>query len=101
MYTCIILRIQLRKMHKNLLKLQIFSGCCILILPFFYRESLLKSERWDDGIVDLIYNGLSDAYETLYPVLDDPGNEGMMRLLKKSQIGNLTVSTFFHCLFLK
>ena len=55
----------------------------------------MKSERWDDGIVDLIYNGLSDAYETLYPVLDDPGNEGMMRLLKKSQVGNLTVSTFY------
>jgi hypothetical protein len=60
----------------------------------FYRESLLKSATWDN--VDLIYNGLSDAYETLYPVLDNANNEGGMRLLKQSQVGNLTVSPLFH-----
>jgi hypothetical protein len=68
-----------------------------IVLQFclsFYRESLLKSATWDN--VDLIYNGLSDAYETLYPVLDNVTNEGGMRLLKQSQVGNLTVSPFFH-----
>jgi hypothetical protein len=76
---------------------KIYSGYCLTILPLFYRESLLKSASWDN--VDLIYNGLSDAYETLYPVLDNANNEGGMRLLKQSQVGNLTVSPFFICMF--
>ncbi len=75
----------------------IYSWYCLTILPFFYRESLLKSATWDN--VDLIYNGLSDAYETLYPVLDNANNEGGMRLLKQSQVGNLTVSSFFIFMF--
>ncbi len=38
--------------------------------------------------VDLIYNGLSDKYETLYPYLADAKNEGGLRLLTKEGLGN-------------
>jgi hypothetical protein len=42
--------------------------------------------------VDLIYNGLSDRYEILYPYLPHPENEGGMKLLTKDQLGDKKVS---------
>ena len=59
-------------------------------LFFVNRESLQKRSTFEN--VDLIYNGLSDTYETLYPVLDNVNNEGGMRLLQKSELGSLKVS---------
>jgi hypothetical protein len=38
--------------------------------------------------VDLIYNGLSDKYETLYPFLRDVNNEGGLTLLTKEEMEN-------------
>jgi hypothetical protein len=38
--------------------------------------------------VDLVYNGLSDTYETLYPYMNDPANEGTITLLTKKELGD-------------
>jgi hypothetical protein len=42
--------------------------------------------------VDLIYNGMSDKYETLYPYLEDASNEGGMKLLTKEELGDKQVN---------
>jgi hypothetical protein len=50
------------------------------------RMSLNLSSTADN--VDLIYNGLSDKYETLYPFLRDVNNEGGLTLLTKEEMEN-------------
>jgi hypothetical protein len=50
------------------------------------RMSLNLSSTTDN--VDLIYNGLSDKYETLYPFLRDVNNEGGLTLLTKEEMEN-------------
>jgi hypothetical protein len=42
--------------------------------------------------VDLIYNGLSDKYETLYPYIEDANNEGGLTLLSKEALGDKQVN---------
>jgi len=42
--------------------------------------------------VDLIYNGLSDKYETMYPWIEDLNNTGGLTLLTREQLGNKQVS---------
>ena len=42
--------------------------------------------------VDLIYNGLSDKYETMYPWIEDWNNTGGLTLLTREQLGNKQVS---------
>jgi hypothetical protein len=42
--------------------------------------------------VDLIYNGMSDKYETLYPYLEAATNEGGMKLLTKEELGDKQVN---------
>ena len=61
---------------------------------FFYnlRKSLNLSSTTEN--VDLIYNGLSDKYETLYPYSDDKNNEGGLVLLSKEEIGDKDVRNF-------
>jgi hypothetical protein len=41
--------------------------------------------------VDLIYNGMSDKYETLYPYLEAATNDGGMKLLTKEELGDKQV----------
>ena len=54
------------------------------------RTSLNLSSTF--GNVDLIYNGLSDKYETLYPYMEDVNNEGGMMLLTKEELGDKKAS---------
>ena len=51
-----------------------------------YRESLQLSSTLAN--VDLIYNGMNDKYETLYPYLEFATNEGGIRLLTKEELGD-------------
>jgi hypothetical protein len=53
------------------------------------RQSLLLSSTLNN--VDLIYNGMSDKYETLYPYLEAATNEGGMKLLTKEELGDKQV----------
>jgi hypothetical protein len=41
--------------------------------------------------VDLIYNGLSDTHETLFPYIEDAANDGSLTLLTKEQLGDRQV----------
>jgi len=50
----------------------------------YMRTSLSLSSTLNN--VDLIYNGLSDKYETLYPYIVDRGNEGGLTLLTLEQL---------------
>ena len=62
-----------------------------------FRQSLVLSSTLDN--VDLIYNGLSDKYETLYPYTKETRNEGGTKLLTKEELGNKQVRalfSFFH-----
>jgi hypothetical protein len=69
-------------------------------------STLLKSISWDSpfnpirkslnlsstsGNVELIYNGVSDRHETLYPYLKNANNEGEMELFTKEDLGNRKV----------
>ena len=54
------------------------------------RTSLNLSSTFSN--VDLIYNGLSDKYETLYPFMEDVNNEGGMMLLTKEELGDKKAS---------
>jgi hypothetical protein len=45
--------------------------------------------------VDIIYNGLSDSYKTLYPFIEDANNEGGMTLLTKEELGNKQASPYY------
>jgi hypothetical protein len=47
--------------------------------------------------VELIYNGLSDKYETLYPYLEDPSNEGGMILVTREELGHRQASRLTPC----
>ena len=53
------------------------------------RASLKLSSTFEN--VDLIYNGLRDKYETLYPYIEDAYNEGGIALLTKEELGNKQV----------
>ena len=57
-----------------------------------FRASLNLSSTF--GNVDLIYNGISDKYVTLYPYMKDANNEGDMELLAKEDLGNGKVNMF-------
>ncbi len=46
--------------------------------------------------VDLIYNGLSDKYETLYPYIEDANNEGGLTLLSKEALGDKQVNIYIY-----
>ena len=48
------------------------------------------------GNVDLIYNGLSDKYETLYPFIEDMENFGGLQLLSKEELGDKQVNVGGH-----
>jgi hypothetical protein len=48
--------------------------------------------------VDLIYNGLSNKYETLYPFLRDVNNEGGLTLLTKEEMENKQARILTCCL---
>ena len=50
------------------------------------RTGLNQSQTVD--YVDLVYNGLSDKYETLYPYQVDPNNGGTINLLTKEELGS-------------
>jgi hypothetical protein len=54
------------------------------------RASLNLSSTTEN--VDLIYNGLSDKYETLYPYIEDANNEGGLTLLSKEALGDKQVN---------
>jgi hypothetical protein len=57
-----------------------------------FRTSLNLSSTTAN--VDLIYNGLSDKYETLYPYLEDVNNEGHLVLLSKEEMGDKQARCF-------
>jgi hypothetical protein len=57
------------------------------------RKSLNLSST--SGNVELIYNGVSDRHETLYPYLENPNNEGEMELFTKEDLGNRKVGVRF------
>jgi hypothetical protein len=59
------------------------------------RMSLNLSSTTDN--VDLIYNGLSDKYETLYPFLRDVNNEGGLTLLTKEEMENKQARILTRC----
>ena len=57
------------------------------------RTSLNLSSTF--GNVDLIYNGLSDKYETLYPFMEDVNNEENLMLMTKEELGDKKASSHF------
>ncbi len=81
--------------HKHNL-FQLFTKNIILYLIFASRISLNLSSTLDN--VDLIYNGLSDKYETLYPYNQyGAENDGAMTLLTQEQLrkGEVNMVTIF------
>ena len=58
-------------------------------MSYSHRASLNLSSTVDN--VELIYNGLSDQYETLYPYLQDADNEGGLTLLTAEDLGDKQV----------
>ena len=57
------------------------------------RTSLNLSSTFSN--VDLIYNGLSDKYETLYPFMEDVNNEENLMLMTKEELGDKKASSHF------
>ena len=57
------------------------------------RTSLNLSSTFSN--VDLIYNGLSDKYETLYPFMEDVNNEENLMLMTKEELGDRKASSHF------
>ena len=64
-----------------------------MLIFYFSFKSLRASLNLSSTTanVDLIYNGVSDKYETLYPYLENVNNEGGMELLTKEDLGHKKV----------